>query len=437
MLKRSPLVLLSILTGACGPKSPEAAEAGGSGGSAQTDASDTTADTPPDPGEVPTGPCGPGGTGDTGEASDSGASDDSGDSDPSGDPGPSDDTGTSIPGFACASARWVTLHGPGEFFHVLADSRGHSYACGVLGGPQPMFPGGVVTEFDPAGGLVRDTLVAPSFDTGSRSVFCDVVDAADRLPVLVSERHDIEAFTLYFLQTFAANGTLVSVYQLDNQPYPFFPGAFATSPDGAVVFTGVDLADTLIVQKRDSAGTLLWDRTDGDPRFQVHAINAVGDMVATRGWDQVVVLAGDDGAVRWERDWSLAGRVFADINTAGDVAIAGPTEEAELSVARFDATGKLLHDTRFNVHDSQDAITDLDLNEGGEIAVTGSLQNPDQQTFVVKLAADGDQAATHVCEGTTANGGYGVAIDDGGTIHVAGTVVPTPGPAQSFVASFD
>jgi hypothetical protein len=77
------------------------------------------------------------------------------------------------------------------------------------------------------------------------------------------------------------------------------------------------------------------------------------------------------------------------------------------------------------------------INNAGVIAVSGYLQDPNQRTFVARLDAAGDLVATHVCDATSLNGGYAVAIDDAGSVLVAGTVFPDNGPAQNFVAAFD
>ncbi len=403
---------------ACGPTPPgEGQDGTGSASTVGIESSGGGEATGSQTGEVPTTTAGPG---------------DAGESDGSGEPG---DTEGPLPqDFPCEGARFVTIHAPGEFFKVLVDSRGHIYACGTAA--NEWGPGGLVAEFDPSGAHVRDTAVAVTDKLGAGVVGCDAVDAGDRLPVLVSKATDPSAYH-FELQTYAPDGALAAEFAFDDEPYPFMPWTLSVGLDGTSIFTGEDAANTFIVQKRDSTGGLLWDQFGTDLGFQPHSLSAAGHLVATRSPDRLLVVSGDDGTIVWERTWPLSGPGIADINDAGEVALAVNTDGLELAVARFDAAGTPVGETRFTIHDQLDHITDIAINNAGAVAAVGYLQGPAQRTFVARLDAAGDLVATHVCDATLVNGGYAVAIDDAGSVVIAGTMFLDRGPAQNFVAAFD
>lgn len=398
--------------GACGPKSPVAeldSVSGtstldaGSSGAAEATGSQTA--------EAPTTTIG---TGDIGESSGSNEPTDTGG------PWPQD--------FPCEDARFVTIHGAGEFFKVLVNSRGHIYACGNVG--TKLGSSGLVAEFEPSGAHVRDTVVALTDELGSGTVACDAVDADDRLPVLVGKGIATNDYHSE-LQTYAHDGVLAAQYVVNDMPYPFEPITLAVGFDGTSIFTGQDAANTFIVQKRDAAGDLLWDQFGTDVGFQPHSVSAAGHLVATTPPDGLLVVSGNDGAILWETTWPLSGPGLADINDAGEVALAVNIDDLELSVARFDAVGAPIGDTRFTIHDQFDRITDVAIDKAGEVAVSGYLQNPDQRTFVARLDAAGDLTASHVCDSPPMNGGYAVAIDDAGSVVVGARCSPRTGPRKT------
>lgn len=397
---------VTCLLAACGPGAPGDTASASSSGSGSAASSDATA--PPSTG-------GPGPT--AASASEPAVTD----TDPgpdtaptttatsSADTGPShDDTsdtdippqpGVPLDQFTCADARWrfvePTLSSPAN---ARVDSRGHLRLTSHW----------ALLEFDETGALVGHIEVPPPWGWGG-------IDAADNFYVSFLD----ERLARKGLRKLAVTGE--SLWQIDRGPAQAndFSGRVTVAPDGTTLIAGRN--DTR-AERYDPAGVLVWDKTLADKRFDdPFAMNTAGVAAAIRyGVDGAVLALAPDASVLWERPFGSRGRAFADIDEGGVVVAASLSWPPH--VIRLASDGAVLWDKTIELPMLADGhVSAVATNEVGAIALAiGATLHDTQVALALRLGPDGEVTALHACDPTS--DGQGIALDEAGTIYLAGVV---------------
>jgi len=233
----------------------------------------------------------------------------------------------------------------------------------------------------------------------------------------------------FYLRKFDVTGALIEQIDLGSYPGGFRGYNLAVAPNGALVITSFEDG---IISRRGPDLAVVWEMSSD---LSVHAVNNSGAAIATR-WPDGLVMLDANGSIVWDIEWSLFDLPQVDINEAGQVVVGGRGNDQQLSVARFDSDGILVWDTHFNVHDKFDSIYDVEINATGTIAIAGTIQPSNLLGFAVKLDANGDLLAQHVCAPETESRGHAIALDETGGIRLAGTVY-LDNDYKSFVAAFE
>lgn len=426
-----PLVLAAAAFG-CGPSMNATGDGGDTGGTADTMTSGTASDGPTDGSGAPTD--GESGAG-SGDATGTGAGDptgaETGDESATEGEDPIDTTGSAPgevpegPALHCDGAAWVTTVAPGMLHGLALDTKGHTIGFGEYYFDADPDPGqALVFDLDPAGTVVR--LDRSGSQTQRDLALAGGVDASGNVYALFSEKMD----TVYWLRKFDPAGALLTELQLDakgREPYDL-----AVGPEGSLVVTAKPMAlfgDNALTRFTPEL-EVVW--TQASDLLHVHAVNAAGLAIATRWSDGLALLDADGGTV-WSIDWKLFNEGHADINEAGQIVVGGQIEGGQLSVARFDPDGSPVWDRHFTVLDQFDVIEDTAIDEVGTIAVAGDVDP--SSSFALKFTANGELVEQHLCAHASGSSHH-VTLDAAGGLRLSGSFAESS-RTWAYVAAYE
>ncbi len=269
----------------------------------------------------------------------------------------------------------------------------------------------------------------------------------------------------------AATGALLNTIQYSSSPGTSeFAGSVVVDAQGNVYVAGGTVGDGLDVLflKFDSAGALQWTQTWDGPAFAPYSQDApvtmrlspsgepivlINGVMSTQHSDYVVVkLAPSTGAITWVANWGVNGQDSPrdmEVDTAGDIYVTGTgfNLQNQYSTIKLRGTDGQLLWQAYDTAGTRNTAAGLALDHQGGVYVTGSsdpdadASNNNDNMFTVKRdATTGNLLWTHLyglnCIGC-ADVASDVIADNAGHVFVSGSTNSPPYSADAITFVLD
>ncbi|HZH32581.1 MAG TPA: carboxypeptidase regulatory-like domain-containing protein [Pyrinomonadaceae bacterium] len=360
---------------------------------------------------------------------------------------------------------------------VGVDAQGNVYVTGETwrglnfdGGTEMDY---VTLKYDPNGNLLwaryyTGTMTRSSNDHPSAMA----VDAAGNVVVTgLSFRSAPSGFLLGLAATikYDTNGNVLWERTFDS---PEQNGALARDlrldAAGNIYVTGnvnaPDNDDNIFTLKYDAGGNLAWSTVFDTPgagsdleeafRLRLDAegnIFVLGQSKPTDStYDYLILKYGNDGVLRWHRNWATAGSeaaLDAVAGADGSVYVTGYTEgssrnnyNADVVTLKYDANGTLLWERSYDGPGrNEDAAEHIVMDTAGNVYVGATTRdtNLEYRFTVIKYAPDGTERAvsTYLAPGSAGTDTItDMAIDGDNNLYLAGTVASATGGSVNLLA---